>query len=95
MITLQRLTPRGGVHQNVKFILVKTIKGKASGPDYLSFGHRDRKALSHAIFELLLASEPMTFVVGDIGFSLASIFRYCHEYRAEKGRDIGNDLKMF
>jgi len=94
MITLQRLTPRGGEHQKLTFILVKTIKGKACGPDHRSFGQRDRKALAHVLFELLLASEPMTFVVGDIGFSLGSIFRYSHEYRLEKGRDIGKELKV-
>ncbi len=89
--TLRRSTLCG---DELQLILVKTVKGKATGPEHLFFSPTDRKAVAYALFKLLLDSERSTLVVGNIGFSLSSIFRFCVEYRQETGSDVESKFEL-
>ena len=89
--TLRRSTPCG---DELQLILVKTVKGKATGPSHLFFSPTDRKAVAYALFKLLLDSERSTLVVGNIGLALSSIFRFCVEYRQDTGSDVESKFEL-
>ena len=73
-ISLRRLTPYSGYCSGddkiINLVLMKTVE---LGND---FGAPKRKLLAFGIFEFLLASAPLTFVLGNIGFPLSSILHY-------------------
>ena len=86
-ITLRRKIPCNNA-DTIKFILVKTIRCKSTGPPHLVIHARDRKLLAYAIFDLLLLHDPLTYVIGNIGFALSSILQYAREFCDEMHIDV-------
>ena len=92
-ITLQRLTPCND-GKTIKFLLLKTLKGKPNGPADWFLSAANRKDLAYEIFDRLLAEGPLTYVIGNIGFALSSIVQFAREYAAKMNQDVVSNLKV-
>ena len=78
----------------MNLILIKTIKGKATGSPQLFLNANERKLLAYSIFDVLVAQGPLPDVVGNLGFALASIVAFGREYESVMEKDVLASLKV-
>ena len=89
-ITLRRST----TYEEFQVILVRILKGKATGPKHLFFSAEQRRRVAFLLFEELLRSPRPALVMGNLGMALGRIATYCHEYESKVGVQMVDRLKV-
>ena len=93
-IMLRRLTSCSANVKQINFMLMKTLKGKVNGSGEFFRSRQDWQDLAFAIFDFLLASAPLTYVIGNIGLALPSIIVFSKVYQEKVGDDMLRNHKF-
>ena len=79
--------------QQIRVILVRIIKGK--GGTNLFIDELQRKTIAFALLKELEDATGPTLILGNLGFTLASVVRYFAEYETETNFNLSAKTEMF
>ena len=79
--------------QQIRVILVRIIKGK--GGTNLFIDELQRKTIAFALLKELEDATGPTLILGNPGFTLASVVRYCAEYETETNFNLSATTETF
>jgi hypothetical protein len=94
LLQLQRSTPCSNGLRELYLVLIRTMKGKPTGPTHLTCDADRCKGLAYAIFEELLGAEYPVMFVGNLGMGLARLLAHAQEYEDEHGVNVTKHVQI-